>query len=360
MSNLENQTEYNPNLEYRAAIVYAKHALRRHDRQGARRWAQIAASLAPQKEEAWLILAGISSPQASINYLNTALVINPNSQRARQGMHWAIERLRDAPATPGIRPIPHRSIIETTIPSQEFIRPQPALLPWVIGLLILLLGVSIWLGFPVINQIIANNNPLALAQSNLAKETRTPTPTSTFTPTPTSTATFTPTPTSTYTQTPTPTETPTQTPTNTPEPTKKPKKNNASSGQYNYPGRPAGVGPNEYWVDVDLSQQRTYAYRGDELLQSFLVSTGTWRTPTVTGKFKVYVKYRFADMSGPGYYLPNVPFVMYFYKGYGLHGTYWHKNFGTPMSHGCINLKKSEAEWLFNFASVGTIVNIHN
>ena len=43
-------------------------------------------------------------------------------------------------------------------------------------------------------------------------------------------------------------------------------------------------------------------------------------------------------MSGPGYYLPGVPYVMYFYQGYGLHGTYWHDNFGQPMSHGCVNL----------------------
>lgn len=359
MSNQANQNEYLPNLDYRAAIANAKAALRRHDRQEARRWAQIAASIAPQEEEPWLILAGISSSQASISYLNKALEINPDSQRARQGMHWAIQRLRVTPATRGVQSPPHRTIVVGNTPSQEFIQSQPALFPWILGILILLLGASIWLGLPVFNQVITDNNPLALAQSNLGKETRTPTPTSTYTPTPTFTATFTPTPTATYTQTPTPTETPTQTPTNTPEPTKTPKKNNANSGQYNFPGRPSGVGPSEYWIDVDLSQQRTYAYKGDELLQSFLVSTGTWRTPTVTGKFKVYVKYRFANMSGPGYFLPNVPFVMYFYKGYGLHGTYWHRNFGTPMSHGCINLKKSDAEWLFNFASVGTIVNIH-
>jgi len=119
------------------------------------------------------------------------------------------------------------------------------------------------------------------------------------------------------------------------------------------------VGADQRWIDVDLSSQRVYAYQGDELINNVLVSTGTWLHPTVTGKFKIYVKYRAADMSGPGYYLPRVPYVMYFYKGYGLHGTYWHNNFGTPMSHGCINLPTDEAGWLFNFASVGTVVNIH-
>jgi lipoprotein-anchoring transpeptidase ErfK/SrfK len=59
------------------------------------------------------------------------------------------------------------------------------------------------------------------------------------------------------------------------------------------------------------------------------------------------------------YYLPNVPHVMYFYGGYGLHGTYWHNNFGTPMSHGCVNLSQTDAEWLYNWASVGTKVVTH-
>lgn len=96
------------------------------------------------------------------------------------------------------------------------------------------------------------------------------------------------------------------------------------------------------------------------MVNRFVVSTGTWRTPTVRGQFYVYVKYRYADMSGPGYYLPNVPYVMYFYKGYGLHGTYWHNNYGTPMSHGCVNLKPEEAAWLYEWSSVGTVVRVHH
>ncbi len=143
------------------------------------------------------------------------------------------------------------------------------------------------------------------------------------------------------TQVPTPTEVPTQAP--TPVPTEIP--------------APAPVAEN--WIDVDLTQQRVHAMQGDTLVRSFIVSTGTWRTPTVTGQYRIYVKYTAAPMSGPGYYLPGVPWIMYFYRGYGLHGTYWHNNFGTPMSHGCINLTIEEAEWLFNFSSVGTLVNIH-
>ncbi len=122
---------------------------------------------------------------------------------------------------------------------------------------------------------------------------------------------------------------------------------------------PITFGNGEHWIDVDLSQQRVYAYEGDTVVNSFLVSTGTWQTPTVTGSYKVWIKLRSTTMSGPGYYLTNVPFTMYFYKGYGLHGTYWHNNFGTPMSHGCVNLASADAEWLYNFSSVGTVVNVH-
>jgi lipoprotein-anchoring transpeptidase ErfK/SrfK len=123
------------------------------------------------------------------------------------------------------------------------------------------------------------------------------------------------------------------------------------------PGYASGNG--ERWIDVDLTNQSVYAYEGDAVVNSFIVSTGTWLTPTVTGQYKVYVKYRSASMSGPGYYLPAVPYIMYFYKSYGLHGTYWHNNFGTPMSHGCVNLRTDDAAWLYDWASVGTVVNVH-
>jgi lipoprotein-anchoring transpeptidase ErfK/SrfK len=126
---------------------------------------------------------------------------------------------------------------------------------------------------------------------------------------------------------------------------------------YDPPLQMAGGVP---WIDVDLSQQRLYAYEGDVLVNSFVVSTGTWQTPTVTGKFNIWIKIRSQAMTGPGYYLPDVPYVMYFYQDYGLHGTYWHNNFGTPMSHGCVNLTIPDAEWLYNFASVGTVVNVHD
>jgi lipoprotein-anchoring transpeptidase ErfK/SrfK len=110
------------------------------------------------------------------------------------------------------------------------------------------------------------------------------------------------------------------------------------------------------WIEVILSQQRLLAHEGERVVYQTLVSTGTASNPTVRGTFRIYVKYRRTLMQGPGYYLPNVPYVMYFYRGYGLHGTYWHNNFGHPMSHGCVNLKTAAAAWLYNWAPVGTKV----
>jgi lipoprotein-anchoring transpeptidase ErfK/SrfK len=113
------------------------------------------------------------------------------------------------------------------------------------------------------------------------------------------------------------------------------------------------------WIDVDLSRQTLTAYENGVAVHAALVSTGLPQTPTPTGQFRIWIKFRTDDMEGPGYHIEDVPYVMYFYKGYGLHGVTWHGNFGHPMSHGCVNLPTEEAEWLFGFADVGTLVNIH-
>jgi LysM repeat protein len=112
-------------------------------------------------------------------------------------------------------------------------------------------------------------------------------------------------------------------------------------------------------IVVDLSEQRLYAFDNGNLVREVVVSTGLPGTPTVLGDYTVYVKYTAQTMSGPGYYLPGVPYVMYFYQGYSLHGTYWHNNFGHPMSHGCVNMPTPEAEWFYNnFVEVGTPIHV--
>jgi LysM repeat protein len=112
------------------------------------------------------------------------------------------------------------------------------------------------------------------------------------------------------------------------------------------------------WILVDLSSQRLTAYVGNTAVRSTLVSTGTYYTPTPTGRYSIIYKVGSTAMSGPGYYLPNVPYVMGFIGQFSMHGTYWHSNFGTPMSHGCVNLPTSEAAWLYSWAPMGTSVVI--
>lgn len=117
------------------------------------------------------------------------------------------------------------------------------------------------------------------------------------------------------------------------------------------------------WIDVNLSTQTLTAYEGDVPVMTTAVSTGTYLYPTVTGQFSIYLRHQSQDMNGYllgyDYYLPGVPYVQYFYRGFALHGTYWHNNFGTPMSHGCVNLPTDKAQWLYNWATYGTLVNVH-
>jgi lipoprotein-anchoring transpeptidase ErfK/SrfK len=113
-------------------------------------------------------------------------------------------------------------------------------------------------------------------------------------------------------------------------------------------------------IVVVLHEQRVYAYENGTLVRSTLVSTGVARYPTRVGQFRIYTKYLSTLMTGPGYYLPNVPYTMYYSGGYALHGTYWHSNFGRPMSHGCVNLPTTEARWLYEWAPVGTLVTVRS
>lgn len=116
--------------------------------------------------------------------------------------------------------------------------------------------------------------------------------------------------------------------------------------------------PSDRWVEIDLSDQTLKAWNGSDIYLQTAISTGLPWTPTPTGEFRIWIKLRATKMEGGSgryyYYLPNVPYTMFFsnaqvpsYKGYGLHGTYWHSDFGTPRSHGCVNLPTPIAEKLY-------------
>lgn len=114
------------------------------------------------------------------------------------------------------------------------------------------------------------------------------------------------------------------------------------------------------WIDIDLSTQLLDAYADNALVRTFVISTGTRYNPTITGQFRIYTQFITTTMEGPGYQVENVPYAMYFYQGYSIHGAPWNNNFGTPASHGCIQLPEEDAAWLYGWASVGTLVNVHN
>lgn len=354
----------------------------------------------PKNVRAWLWLAGITeSPRASMSYIRRAQLIAPNDPLVREAVSWAQKRVADT-ATP-VRVVPQTQGPERTKPVREDApAPQPAASTPAVGervpppparpappraanepqvrsglvqlvrivLIVVLLLAIAWLAYQMISTLLlqpqsgtgsgfdgfiaaqlvsaesqqsvadravsADSAPdAARAVSLLPKSTGnnqatmprwTPTPSPTPTPLP-----------------------PTPTPTSTPAPVV------ATSDGFD-----------EWrWIDVNLTTQTLVAYENNVPVFSTLISSGTWETPTVTGQFRVYYRLPQQDMNGYAigfdYYLPNVPHVQYFYEDYALHGTYWHSNFGTPMSHGCVNLTPTDAQWLYNFAGVGTLVNVH-
>jgi lipoprotein-anchoring transpeptidase ErfK/SrfK len=110
------------------------------------------------------------------------------------------------------------------------------------------------------------------------------------------------------------------------------------------------------WIEVNLSRQRLTAWENGRRVYSMVISSGKRATPTRRGVFAVQSKHRSTRMSGPGYSVPNVPYAMFYSGGYAIHGAYWHRRFGTPVSHGCINLPVGQARRLFSWAGVGTRV----
>lgn len=124
-------------------------------------------------------------------------------------------------------------------------------------------------------------------------------------------------------------------------------------------------------IEVDLTNQKLYGFEDGRQIFDFTISSGLWdRTPN--GTFTIWKKVRSQKMSGGSkelgtyYYLPNVPYILFFYNdkvskysGYSLHGTYWHNNFGVPMSHGCINMKTPDVAQIYGWAPEGTTITIY-
>jgi len=317
-------------------------------RSAARRKAMDVLRLDPENEDAWLLLAATASPHASLAYLQHLLEINPLNPQAAAAMQWALSRQKSEPALDASDTKPVR------------VRRRKAQNHWPVLLMILVFGFGLTCLAAMLTQA-ALRSPAFQSAWIPAARTWFPS-TATQEPLLTSEILSTSVQEAGESHTPTvvplpdtaliPTLIPSSLPDLFPTPTQVPI-------PPDLPVAPPSAQEAGFWIEVDLSAQRLRAYQGDELINAFIISGGRKPTPTVTGKFRVYVKYRYANMKGPGYFLENVPYVMYFYQSYGVHGTYWHDNFGTPMSHGCINLRTEDAAWLYRRAKIGTVIDIH-
>ena len=378
----------------------------------ARRLLQNYVRHSPNDHLGWLWLAGVtSSPQASLEYLARAERLKPGDPAVAKARTWAEQRLATqapqapqaphAPQAPRPEQPPISPPIRSTRPGtatppptktdqlvahfrQSSQAPSEAAPPtrryrWLAAAaalmaLLAILAIAALLTNP---QLLPTSIVLAAgpAGNNPTSETANTSTTSGGSPAIAATAvsaTPLPSPTAsepepigepsaTPTQTPFPT--PTLAPTFTPVPSPTP-----APTVIVYPGgddilSTISVAAGERWIDVNLSTQTLVAYEGSQPVFTTLISSGMAGHATVTGQFHVWLRFESQTMDGRllgyDYYLEDVPYVMYFYNDYALHGTFWHNNFGTPMSHGCVNLATPDAQWLYNWSSLGTMVNVH-
>lgn len=346
-------------------LQQAKTAVQQKNKHRARQLLQQAVRQDPQDYRGWLWLATVAqSPQASLEYISRAEMLAPDNDTVQKARRWAEKRVQET----------QTEVLLVTTPQPAATGRWPRAITWrwaAVGTIVLLFAVVgvvyAWQYYQANNSVtetaVLSSNLIPNAQSDesvpaVAAAVH-PKPTATQTPQPhipakliASTGSDQPRPT--WTITPTPSPTPTPTPTIVPT---------FVNPNYQDAVRPFGVGANERWIDVNLSTQTLRAYEGDTVVYTTLVSSGTWDHPTVTGQFRIWLTFRSQTMDGRllgyDYYLEDVPYVMYFYQDYALHGTFWHSNFGTPMSHGCVNLATGDAGWLYSFVTIGTLVNVH-
>ena len=119
------------------------------------------------------------------------------------------------------------------------------------------------------------------------------------------------------------------------------------------------------WIKVDRYRQRVTCYEKDQAIFEAVVSTGLnyepegeipWKTPK--GEYTIQSKMPSKHMGNGNltgnvedYELPGVPWTCFFVPetGVAFHGTYWHDDFGTQRSHGCVNMHTEDAKWLFRW-----------
>jgi hypothetical protein len=111
-------------------------------------------------------------------------------------------------------------------------------------------------------------------------------------------------------------------------------------------------------IDVNLTSQTLTCFELDKVVLSTQVSSGQGSLlATPAGNFNLVVKLPSRNMSTTSRLaddvipLVGVPWTSFFTtEGHAFHGTYWHNNFGFPMSHGCVNMRNADALWLFRWS----------
>ncbi len=335
-------------------LTQARYALKTGDKSRARALCQDALRINPRNHMAWLTMAvAAPSPDAAMGYVRQAERIQPNDPNVQKGLIWANKRLT-AQQTAVSTPIP---------PAKKQKKRKPFLF------LILIITLLVTAAFSYFQWGQDGTKTVAMVAESTPTSAAAVVPLSSLEPQTITQGTATPhsiqpkniaansktTTWATWTMTPTPTNTPTPTPTW--QPTFRAPQEGISTG------RPLGIGRYEKWIDVDLTSQTLTAYEGDALVFQTLISSGLTPNNTVTGQFRVWLRFESQTMDGSllgyDYYLEGVPYVMYFFEDYALHGTFWHNNFGNPMSHGCVNMETGDAGWIFEWSEMGTVVNVH-
>ena len=366
------------------ALNQAINALQRGDTHAARSWAQIAAAQAPDVEEPWLILAAVAKPQASIAYLERALEINPESTRARAGLVWAHQQLALQETQPIRRVVPASSdiagqstpISSTTPGGQPVLQTSTKALAgrrMLIPLILVVLAVCLiavgafWpvAGTSVSAAILGNpgssqdSQILSWLPAGLVKPTDTALPTASSTPT----------------APPSPTPFPPSSSTPTPEPTDTAVPTSTAAALPTVAPLPTIMQPvaaqqipqgGKKLIVVSISQQHVYAYQGGVLVYSFVASTGSGNS-TRTGTFSILDKIPKAYGSTWNFWMPD--WMGIYYSGDledGFHSLpllnngqrLWGNSLGTPVTYGCIVLGIQDSETLYDWAEIGTTVQI--
>lgn len=112
-------------------------------------------------------------------------------------------------------------------------------------------------------------------------------------------------------------------------------------------------------IHMDTATQLVTAFEGQNAVLTARCSSGGKGTKTPLGNFLTFHKGSTVHMTndgaagaGHGYDLPGVPWVSFFTgTGISFHGTYWHNDYGTPRSHGCVNLLPADAKFIYRWTS---------